>query len=171
MTNESNIRPADHETDRAAIRSLFWDYLEWANGRVIEEFGVDFDIAAMLERDMAELAIFSPPRGQLVLAREGHDVVGIGCLKRSTEGVGEIKRMYVRPEFRGKGIARAILEALLAEARSLGYSRVRLDSAGFMKEAHTLYRSSGFEEIEPYPESEIPSDFQKFWVFMERQIS
>jgi GNAT superfamily N-acetyltransferase len=171
VTGLADIRFANHDTDQSAIRSLFWEYLQWANGRVNEEFGVSFDIAGMLERDMTELAVYSPPNGRLVLADEGSKAVGIGCLKRSAEGVGEIKRMYVRPEFRGRGIARATLEALIAEARSLNYPLVRLDSAGFMKEAHSLYKSTGFEQIKPYPESEIPTEFQQFWVFMEKHIA
>jgi GNAT superfamily N-acetyltransferase len=166
-----SVRFADRDTEQDAIRSLFWEYLQWANDRVNQEFGVNFDIAAMLERDMDDLDVFSPPGGRLVLAGDEGEVVGIGCLKASAEGVAEIKRMYVRPTFRGKGIARAILQELLAEAGRLGYVRVRLDSAGFMKEAHALYRSADFKEIEPYPESEIPSEFQKHWVFMEKRLT
>ena len=78
--------------------------------------------------------------------------------------------MYVRPDFRGTGLGRALLDALLAEARQVGYATIRLDSAGFMKTAHALYRAAGFEEIEPYPESEIPPDFQKHWVFMQKRL-
>ena len=84
--------------------------------------------------------------------------------------MGEIKRMYVRPQFRGKGIGRASLEALVDEARESGYPKVRLDSARFMKAAQSLYRSAGFREVEPYPESEIPPDLQENWIFMERQL-
>jgi GNAT superfamily N-acetyltransferase len=78
--------------------------------------------------------------------------------------------MYVRPEFRGKGIGRALLEALIAEAQEIGYPTVRLDSTRFMEVAHSLYRSVGFHEIEPYTESEIPPEFQQYWVFMEKQL-
>ena len=65
-------------------------------------------------------------------------------MKRIREDVGAIKRMYVRPEFRGKGIGRVLVEALLAEAQQIGYLTVRLDSVLFMKAAHSLYRSAGF---------------------------
>jgi GNAT superfamily N-acetyltransferase len=78
--------------------------------------------------------------------------------------------MYVRPEFRGLGIGRALLEALIVEAREIGYSMLRLDSASFMKVAHSLYRSTGFQEIEPYPESEVPPEYQAHIVFMEKRL-
>lgn len=165
----TTIRHADLDADKGEIRSLFWEYLRWANGRVIEEFDVRFEIEDMLERDMNELEVFSPPRGRIVLAGDV-EVEGIGCLKRSMEGVAEVKRMYVRPRSRSGGIGRAVLVALLDQALALGYRRVRLDSAGFMKEAHALYRSAGFREIDPYPESEIPPEFQKHWVFMEKSL-
>ncbi len=60
-----------------------------------------------------------------------------------------------------------LLEKLLSEAKEVGYSEVRLDSARFMHAAHSLYRSAGFQEIDPYPESEIPPEFQEHWIFME----
>ena len=91
-------------------------------------------------------------------------------MKRLREDIGEIKRMYVRPQYRGRGLGRALLETIIEEAEEVGYPAVRLDSARFMKEAHALYRSAGFSEIDPYPESEMPSEFQKHWVFMERQL-
>jgi GNAT superfamily N-acetyltransferase len=135
-----------------------------------EEYGINFDIASMIERDMAKLDIFMPPHGRLLLATEGSQATGLACMRRIREDIGEIKRMYVRPEFRRKGIGLALLEALIAEARQIGYPTLRLDSTRFMEAAHSLYRSVGFREIDPYPESEIPPEFQHQWVFMERRL-
>jgi len=158
------------DTDLAIVRELFWEYLQWANTRVDEEFAVDFDIATMLKHDLSTLEKFAPPSGRLLLAANGGEVVGLGCLKQLHPGVGEIKRMYLRPDARGTGLGRALLESLLVNAKQAGYTHIRLDSAGFMKAAHSLYRSAGFREIDPYPESEIPPAFQKHWVFMERDV-
>jgi GNAT superfamily N-acetyltransferase len=158
------------EQDKKHVRELFLEYLHWANDRLNEEYGIDFEIESMVERDMAELEIFLPPHGRLLLATEDSQVVGMACLKRSRDDVAEIKRMYVRPEFRGRGIGRMLLEAVTAEARQIGYATIRLDSTRFMKAAHSLYRSTGFHEIEPYPESEIPSEVQQYWVFMEMHL-
>jgi GNAT superfamily N-acetyltransferase len=158
------------EADTMVVRELFWEYLQWANGRVHDEFEVDFDVASMLEEDMRTLDKYAPPDGRIVLAIHGESVVGLGCLKRLKPGVGEIKRMFVRPEVRGAGLGRALLNALLTHAKAAGYSEVRLDSAAFMKAAHSIYRSVGFRDSDPYPESEIPSSFQKHWVFMAKRL-
>ena len=166
----SIIRQARAKEDLAEVRDLFGEYLVWNKGRMNEEFGIKIDVETYLEDDMAKLDIFSPPDGRLLLAFEEAHAAGIACLKKLREDIGEIKRMYVRPQFRGKGLGRALLETIIQEAKEVGYPVVRLDSARFMKEAHALYRSTGFSEIDPYPESEIPPEFQKHWVFMERQL-
>jgi ribosomal protein S18 acetylase RimI-like enzyme len=153
------------------IRELFWEYLQWANAKVEKNFEVSFDIATMLEDDMNTLDKFMPPKGRLLLGYLEDQPVGIACLKALTNSIGEVKRMYVRPEARNRGLGRALLSQLLEEARQIGYERVRLDSARFMTEAHHLYRTSGFREIEAYPGSEIPKEFQKNWIFMDREVS
>lgn len=162
---------AQTEEDISKVRELFWEYLQWANGRVNEEFNVDFDIEAMLEEGMEGLEIYFPPDGRLILVSEADEAVGLGCLKEIRDDIGEIKRMYIRPEFRGRGFGRRLLQTLLSEAKDIGYSEVRLDSARFMHAAHSLYRSEGFKQIDPYPESEIPPEFQEHWIFMEKSIA
>lgn len=132
--------------------------------------GVSFDIAAMLEEDMNTLDKFMPPRGRLLLGYVEGQPMGIACLKELSNSIGEIKRMYVRPQGRKIGLGRALLRRVLEESRQIGYERVRLDSARFMAEAHQLYRTSGFREIEAYEGSEIPKEFQSHWIFMEREL-
>lgn len=164
------IRQVGSEQDIEHVRDLFWEYLQWANARLNEEFAIDFDISSMVEDDMAKLEIFSPPDGRLLLAFDGAKVVGIACMRRIRIDVAEIKRMYVRPEFRGKGVGRKLLDSLIQEARRAGYPKMRLDSARFMGGAHALYRSAGFTEIAEYPESEIPKEFRAHWIFMEKEL-
>ena len=161
---------ADKEQHVHPIRDLFWEYLQWANEKVQENFGVSFDIAAMLEEDMNTLDKFMPPKGRLLLGYVEDRPMGIACLKALTNSIGEVKRMYVRPQARNKGLGRALLDELLEEARQIGYRRLRLDSARFMTQAHRLYRANGFQEIEPYEGSEIPGEFQKNWIFMEKDL-
>ncbi len=160
------------ETDehRRLVRELFWEYLKWANSMLSSEFGISFDISTMLEQDMAELQKFAPPEGRLLLGQYETKIAGCACLRKIGEEVGEIKRMYVRPEYRRKGIGRSLVEAIIKEARRIGYSKIRLDSARFMKEAQALYRSFGFQNIEPYAESEIPEEYRSHWVFMEMAL-
>jgi GNAT superfamily N-acetyltransferase len=158
------------DEDKVHVRALFWEYLQWANAKLNDEFDVNLDIEAMIEQDMLELDKFLPPYGRLLLGEYQDQVVGLTCMWRIREGIGEIKRMYVQPAYRGKGIGRALIEDLIAEAREIGYQRIRLDSARYMKEAHSLYRSVGFQEIESYPESEIPAEFHQHWIFLEFQL-
>ena len=78
--------------------------------------------------------------------------------------------MFVRPAYRGQGIGRTLLQALLHAAREDGFTSIRLDSAPFMPDAHALYRSCGFTDISPYPESEVPPQLHAGWLFMARPL-
>ena len=161
---------ADREQHAPQIRELFWEYLQWANSRLQEEYEISFDIASILEGDMKDLGKFMPPQGCLLLAYAGKDLAGIACLKQLTPSIGEVKRMYVRPGNRKAGLGRALVNRLLQEAQHSGYQLVRLDSARFMKEAHQLYLATGFKEIAAYEGSEIPEQFRDRWVFMEMAV-
>lgn len=165
------IFQARKEEHQDIVRQLFREYLEWAILSVNRDFGVGFDMDSMLERDMLELDKFLPPDGRLLLAEYQGQIAGLACMKKLRDRTGEIKRMYVRPPFRRKGIGRALVKHLIQEAGLIGYTRIWLDSPRSWKAAHGLYRSVGFEEIEPYPESEIPAEFQPYWIFMGLQES
>jgi GNAT superfamily N-acetyltransferase len=164
------IHVVDSDQYDQPVREIFWEYLQWVNDQISREYGVSFDIAAILDRDMLDLGKFMPPSGRLLLGTVNYQTAGIACLKSLTDDCGEIKRMYVRPDARKIGLGGALLERILAEAAKIGYSRIRLDSARFMGDAHRLYRKLGFQEIEPYEGSEIPLSFQSNWVFMEKDI-
>jgi GNAT superfamily N-acetyltransferase len=93
---------------------------------------------------------FAPPGGAFLVGFDGGRPVCGGGVKRLEDGVCEIKRMYVVPEARGRGVARALLLALEDAARSLGYERARLDTGPKQPEAEHLYRSAGYREIADY---------------------
>ena len=103
------------------------------------------------ETELANLpGVYAPPEGCMLLAKYNNKIAGCVTLKKIGEGVCEMKRLYVRPDFRGKAIGRKLSEAIIAEARRIGYKKMRLDSLQRLKEAITLYRSMGFKEIKPY---------------------
>ena len=167
---EPSIYQVETEEETKGVKELFRAHLQWAGEMMREEFGISFDFIAKHEKDMSEPDIFQPPYGRLLIAVADGEIAGVGCLRKLGDETGEIKRMYVRPEFRGKGIGSKLVKHLIDEAREIGYSRMRLDSARFMREAHSIYRSAGFKEIEPYPGSELPEELRPFWIFMERYL-
>ena len=161
---------ADKDSHGPVFRALFLEYLKWGTLRINQEYGVVFSAEDTIEQDMVSLDKFMPPKGRLLLAFVDGSAAGVACLRELGNNTSEVKRMYVRPEYRGRGVGRALLQKLVEEAAAIGYTRLRLDSARFMKEAHRLYRSAGFSEIEPYEGSEIPKEFHTYWVFMEKQL-
>ena len=121
--------------------------------------------------DLARIAMFQPPDGRLLMAYVGDLAIGTVCMQRIGLDTAELKRMYVQPSHRHAGVGRALVDQLIAHMRTAGYRRVRLDSPKFMTAAHGLYRSLGFSEIGPYPESEIPAEYHPDWLFIERTLT
>lgn len=166
------IRDAKLPNEIDSIRKLWIDYLTWGNDKMQMLYGVHpHNPKETVKEDIKMIDKFLPPNGRLLLAFIDNEPCGIGCLKRISEQIGEIKRMYVNPSFRKIGAGRAILHALLNAAKEAGYKKVRLDSPKFMEAAHSLYRSFGFKGISAYPEVEIPEEFRQYLLFMELNLS
>jgi GNAT superfamily N-acetyltransferase len=111
------------------------------------------------EAPSAGPADFSPPGGSFLLGSEDGEPICCGGIKRLPDGACEIKRMYVVPEARGRGVARELLEALEGEARTLGYAIARLDTGPHQPRAERMYRLAGYEEIANFN----ANPFASFW--------
>jgi ribosomal protein S18 acetylase RimI-like enzyme len=134
--------------DVEAVRRLFVEYQE--------SLGVDLCFQGF-DRELAELpGDYAPPEGSLLVARAEDCVVACVALRRLDPQTCEMKRLYVRPTQRGLGLGRALAEAVIAEARRIGYVRMRLDTLPSMTEAAALYERLGFRDIEPYTENPVP---------------
>jgi putative acetyltransferase len=133
-----------------STRELFQEYASWV------EISLCFQ---NFDKEVAELpGDYAPPSGRLFLVVEGDAVMGCVALRKIGDRVGEMKRLYVRPEFRGRGLGRTLTEKLIAEARQIGYARLRLDTLpGKMDQAIAMYRSFGFQEIAPYYKNPVAS--------------
>jgi GNAT superfamily N-acetyltransferase len=161
------LRPADRSRDLGAVERLWLAYLGWGNDELEARYGFRLPVDEAVQRDLSSLAKFQPPDGALLLVLQAGEAVGTASMQRIGPETAEIKRMYVEPARRGGGHGRAMLNELIRLAEGAGYERIRLDSPDFMTAAHGLYRSCGFSDIAPYPESEIPDRYKAHWVFME----
>lgn len=140
------------------IRELFLEYAE----------SLGFDLSFQnFDEELANLpGDYAAPKGCLLLAKYKDELAGCVALRPLESSVCEMKRLYVRPVFRGMGIGRALAKAVIEQARKIGYNYMRLDTAPSMEEARTLYVSLGFKQISSYRYNPI-----KGAVFMELKLT
>lgn len=168
------LKPVTNGEYRPEIRALFLEYIGWVINEANERWGLGWstdDIEAYVEEDMQTLERMLPPNGRFYLAQLNGEFVGIGAIKQLNTNTGEIKRMYVRPQSRGHGIGKMVLDQLLADAHALNFDTVYLDSPKFCENAQRLYQSRGFRYIDgPYPDNENPRENDFMLNFMQLDL-
>lgn len=146
LTSET-IRNAEIK-DIEELRFLFLEYQS--------EIGVDLCFQGFAN-ELANLpGDYSLPSGRLLLAVDGNAAIGCVALRALSNATCEMKRLYVRPAARGRGVGRLLTRAVLSAARESGYERVLLDTLPSMSAARALYHSLGFTEVPPYCHNPIP---------------
>lgn len=144
------IKPAYKSIEK--IKELFKEYTDM----LVKE---DEDFAKYLklqdyESELENLNIkYGPPKGRLYLATVEGEVAGCIALKYVDEKTCELKRLYVKPEFRGNQIAESLVNQIIDDAKKIGYKKIQLDTLPFLKSAIHLYERYGFYEILPYNNS------------------
>ncbi len=137
------LEQAESPEQIAAIRELFLEYAQSLN------FSLCFQ---SFEEELAHLpGDYAPPDGRLLLAAHRSELAGCVALHKLQTDICEMKRLYVRPAFRGKGLGRVLAERVVADAREIGYKRLRLDTVEPVMRGAEL----GFREIAPYRENPI----------------
>jgi putative acetyltransferase len=137
------VFPAESAAQIAQARELFLEYAQSLG------FSLCFQ---SFDQELAGLpGDYAPPEGRLLLAEYEGQLAGCVALHKLEPGTCEMKRLYLRSAFRGKGLGRVLAETIITEARSIGYQRMRLDTVEpIMKDAVAMYRRLGFQEIAPY---------------------
>lgn len=167
--------PLNPEIHREELIKLNIEYMSWIFDETEKNLKIDAraeigPVGEYIRSKIDEIYSFSPPEGICFLIKGDTHYAGMGAFRKLRDGVAEIKRMYVKPEYRGRGLGKQLIQKLLGKIEEYQYSEIYLDTAPFMEAAYGLYKKMGFVDREIYPESEVPEVFRHLWNYMEKKI-
>ena len=142
------IAEARWPDDRATVEALFREYVA-SLAEDISFQHVDDELASLPGK-------YARPAGVVLIARAGADAAGVAAYRMVEPGVAEMKRLYVRPAFRGRDLGRELANELIEDARARGYRTMLLDTLASMGTARALYRDLGFAPVAPYYDNPLP---------------
>ena len=166
----------NRDLHRSVFLDLAEEYFNWMASELQKNYNID--VYSMLgitsreyvENDIDKFVSSVSSNGIFYLIQVNDKIIGTGALRKLVEGVGEIKRMYITPEYQGKGLGKKMFRLLLCKGKEFSFSTIRLETAAFMIHAQHLYSSMGFYYIKEYPGVEVPPQLRNLWRFMEIQL-
>ena len=170
-SNDIKILDATSKEHLDHVRNLINSFLKWHLKRHLEDIDLinEYFDPKDFEEELASLpGKYSKPEGSLLLAFYNNQPAGCVALKKINDHSCEMKRMFVYPEFHGKGIGHALAKAIIDEAKKIGYSSMKLDTSIRQMEAQKLYQGFGFKNTEAY--YELPKKVKNWLVFMELKL-
>ena len=130
----------------------------------------NLDVEYAVNFTMNNLDKFTEPGGRLLLVEVDGEIAGTISLRKIREDAGEIKRMYVKPKFRGKKLGNLMVEKVISISEETGFSKLFLDTSLFMSSAVSLYKKFEFKETDSYPECIVPKELWGKWIFMMKEL-
>ena len=167
--------PYDMDAHRDEFIQMNIEYLTRNLDALAENYQIDSRaMVGRTEKEMAHGVLESfkdlkSPMGVLYIIFIDGKVGGMGAIKKLSDKVGELKSMYIRPQYRGKGYGKKTVSKLLDTGRELGCTIFRLDTSKFMVTAQHIYRLAGFVERDKYPGSDVSAQWEPYWMWMEKK--
>ena len=159
------------ESHLGAIRLILTEYMKFIANEIIKppwQFNVD--IEHEVDFTMNNFDKFAEQDGRLLLVQVDGEIAGTISLRKIRRDCGEIKRMYIKPEFRGKKLGNLMIEKVISISEENGFSKLFLDTSLFMSSAVSLYKKFGFKETDSYPECIVPKELWGKWIFMMKEL-
>jgi GNAT superfamily N-acetyltransferase len=174
LMNAKNV-PYNEEKHRNQFYELNLEYLTWIDDQAYTRYGArlnpDGTVKEYLDSVFNEFSEIQPPKGLICILEVDGKAVGLGVLKQLSDEVAEIKRMYIRPQYRGHGFGNEIYQRLETQAEEYGYKLLRLDTAKFLEAAFHIYSKIGYVEVERYSGGEWDHRNDIPWtIFMEKKL-
>ena len=153
------------------IRIILNEYLLFIAEELIRTpWNFNLDVEFAVNFTMNNLNKFTEPDGRLLLVEVDGEIAGTISLRKIREDAGEIKRLYVKPKFRGKKLGNLMVEKVISISEENGFSKLFLDTSLFMSSAVSLYKKYGFKEIDSYPECIVSKELWDNWIFMMKEL-
>ena len=168
--------PYSEEAHKKQFYELNFEYASWVAERYYQVHNIDLEsVHGKSNRDyvrdfLQDFTRVSSRNGIIYIIMNEGNVVGMGALIKQHEGIGEIKRMYIQPAYRGRNLGKKMISKLIETGRELGFSKLRLETADIFETAVHLYHSVGFKDIDEYLGGEVSHSLGNTVKYMELDL-